>query len=234
MQHIIVSYIRYTYVHFSKLSLYNFGTNDCYLYSIFMLIQFTYYDVHIIISNNYFKFVLHIHLAHSVIFKHYITHSCKILITSNKQMPLCYYKYLIRQPLYFHTSNSSPKPICSLVDSTSSSIQCFLAVEVSFHCGAVVLLLSLDPVGLPLFRLASLASLALFSSTYRHVLLLCPSAIPHNWHILFFFFSPLAPSFIIFSSVFFIVRPFGLARSGIPRFITSTLKFNLCIIQIRY
>jgi hypothetical protein len=47
-------------------------------------------------------------------------------------------------------------------------------------------------------------------------------------------FSPLTPSFIILSSVFFIVRPFGLARSGILRFITSTLKFNLCIIQKRY
>jgi hypothetical protein len=93
----------------------------------------------------------------------------------------------------------------------------FLAVEVSFHCGAVVLLFSLDP--------------ARFHSTDRHVLLLCPSAIPHNWHLLFFFFSPLAPSFIIPSSVFFIVRPFGLARSGILRFITSTLKFNLCIIK---
>jgi hypothetical protein len=149
---------------------------------------------------------------------------------------LCYYKFLIHQPLYFHTSNSSPKPICSAVDSlsTSSSIRCFLAVEVSFHCGAVVLVLSLDPAGRPLFRLASLASLALFSYTDRHILLLCPSAIPHNWHLLFFFFSPFAPSFIILSLVFFIVRPFGLARSDILRFITSTLKFNLCIIQIRY
>jgi hypothetical protein len=65
----------------------------------------------------------------------------------------------------------------------------FLAVDVSFHSGAVVLLFSLDPAGRPLFRLASFASLALFSSTDIHVLLLCPSAIPHNWHLLFFFFS---------------------------------------------
>jgi hypothetical protein len=110
----------------------------------------------------------------------------------------------IHQPLFFHTSNYSPNPICSAADSfsTSSSIHCLLTVEVSFHCGAVVLLFSLDPTGRPLFRLASLASLALFSSTDRHVLLLCPSAIPHNWHLLFFFFSPLAPSFIILSSVF--------------------------------
>jgi hypothetical protein len=85
----------------------------------------------------------------------------------------------------------------------------FFAVEVSFHRGAVVLLLSLEPGRRPLFRLASVASLAMLSSRDRHVLLLCPSAIPHSWHLLFFFFSPLATSFRILSSVFFIVRPFG-------------------------
>jgi hypothetical protein len=173
---------------------------------------------------------------YSIISTHYITQSCKILMSSTKHRSLCYYKFLIHKPLFFHTSNYSPNPICSSSDSvsTSSSIRCFLAVKVSFHCGAVVLLFSLDPVGHPLFRLASFASLVLFSSTDRHVMLLCPSAILHKWHLLFFFFSPLAPSFIILSFVFFIVRPFGLARSGILRFITSTLKFNLCIIQKRY
>jgi hypothetical protein len=150
-----------------------------------------------------------------------------------KHRSLCYYNFILHRPLFSHTSNYSPNSICSAAYSisTSSSIWCFLAVDVSFHCGAVVLLFSLDPAGRPLFQLASFASLALFSSTDRHVLLLCPSAIPHNWHLIFFFFSPFAPSFIILSFVFFIVRPFGLARSGILRFITSTLKFNLCIIK---
>jgi hypothetical protein len=98
----------------------------------------------------------------------------------------------------------------------------FFVVDVSFHYGAVVLLLILEPGGRPLFRLASVANLALFSSKDRHVLLLCSSAIPHSWHLIFFFFSPLAPSFSILSSPFFIVRPFGFARSGLPRFITSS------------
>jgi hypothetical protein len=56
----LVSYIPYNDVQFSVSSLYDIGTNDCYLYSIFMLIQSTYYDDHIIISNNHFKLVLHI------------------------------------------------------------------------------------------------------------------------------------------------------------------------------
>jgi hypothetical protein len=127
---------------------------------------------------------------YSIISTHYITHSCKILISSTKHRSLCYYKFLIHQPFFIHTSSYSPNPICSAADSfsTSSSIRCFLAVEVSFYCGAVVLLFSLDPAGRPLFRLASFASLALFSSTDKHFLLLCPSGIPHNWHLLFFFF----------------------------------------------
>jgi hypothetical protein len=150
-----------------------------------------------------------------------------------KHRSLWYYKFILHRPLFSHTSNYSPNSICSaaysffyfFINTMFFSSRCFI------HCGAVVLLFSLDPAGRPLFRLASFASLAMFSSTDRHVLLLCPSAIPHNWHLLFFFFCPFAPSFIILSSVFFIVRPFGLARSGILRFITSTLKFNLCIIK---
>jgi hypothetical protein len=99
---------------------------------------------------------------YSIISTHYITQSCKILMSSTKHRSLCYYKFLIHQPPFFHTSNYSPNPICSAADSfsTSSLIRCFLAVEVSFHCGAVVLLFSLDPAGRPLFQLASLLVLS--------------------------------------------------------------------------
>jgi hypothetical protein len=121
-----------------------------------------------------------------------------------------------------HVKLSSSDP-CSL-ESTSL---CFFDVNVSFHWGAIVEFLFLDPGGRPLFLSARLANLTLFSSTDRQVRLLCPSAMPHFWHFRVFFFSPFASSFTTLCSLVLIVLPFGLALFGRTKLMPSTSYSSL-------
>jgi hypothetical protein len=93
--------------------------------------------------------------------------------------------------------------------------------------GAIVEFLFLDTDGRPLFLSARLANLTLFSSTDKHVRLLCPLAMPHFWHFRVFFFSPFAPSFTTLCSLVFIVLPFGLALFGRTKLMPSTSYFSL-------
>ena len=103
----------------------------------------------------------------------------------------------------------------------------FFDVDVSFHCGAIVEFLFLDPGGRPLFLSARLANLTLFSSIDRQVRLLCPLAMPHFWHFRVFFFSPFAPSFTTLCSLVFIILPFGLALFGRTKLMPSTSYSSL-------
>jgi hypothetical protein len=84
----------------------------------------------------------------------------------------------------------------------------------------------LDLGGCLLFLSARLANLTLFSFADRQVRLLCPSAMPHFWHIRFFF-SPFAPSFTTLCSLVLIALPFGLALFGRTKLMPSTTNSSL-------
>ena len=125
--------------------------------------------------------------------------------------------------MFYNPAKLSSSEPCS----SESVCLCFFDVDVSFHCGAIVEFLFLDPGGRPLFLSARLANLTLFSSTDKQVRLLCPSAMPHFWHFRVFFFSPFAPSFRTLCSLVFIVLPFGLALIGRNKLMPSTSYSSL-------